>query len=103
MGGLSLSWQTNSSSFVRACIRILSRTAQLEKGDTMRIRPFVTGAVFGALAMTCASLSEDAAAAPSRAMVQSLGPASQDAITHFSVYLPLSHTAALEQLLKEQT
>ena len=69
----------------------------------MRIRLFVTGAVLGALAMTCASLSEDAAAAPSRAMVQSLGTASQDAITHFSVYLPLSHTAALEQLLKEQT
>jgi subtilase family serine protease len=66
----------------------------------MRIRSFVTGAVLGALAMTCASLSDSASAA---AQVQSLGAASQDTSTRFSVYLPLTHTAALEQLLKDQT
>jgi len=67
----------------------------------MRIRSFVTGAVLGALAMTCASLPDEASAAA--AMAQSLGAAKQDASTQFSVYLPLTHTAALEQLLKEQT
>jgi subtilase family serine protease len=65
----------------------------------MRIRSFVTGAVLGALAMTCASLPAGAAAA---VQVQSLGAASQDTTTQFSVYLPLTHTAALEQLLQEQ-
>jgi subtilase family serine protease len=66
----------------------------------MRIRSFVTGTVLGALAMTCASLSDSASAA---AQVQSLGAASQDTSARFSVYLPLTHTAALEQLLKDQT
>jgi subtilase family serine protease len=66
----------------------------------MRIRSFVAGAVLGALAITCASLPDSASAA---AMVQSLGAARQDAATQFSVYLPLTHTAALEQLLKDQT
>ena len=67
----------------------------------MRIRSFVAGAVLGALAMTCVSLPGEASAAAS--MAQSLGAASQDATTHFSVYLPLTHTAALEQLLQAQT
>ncbi len=66
----------------------------------MRIRSFVTGAVLGALGMTCASLCDSASAA---AQVQSLGAANQDTSTQFSVYLPLTHTAALEQLLKDQT
>jgi subtilase family serine protease len=65
----------------------------------MRIRSFVTGAVLGALAMTCASLPAGASAA---VQVQSLGAASQDTSTQFSVYLPLTHTATLEQLLKDQ-
>ncbi len=65
----------------------------------MRIRSFVAGAVLGALAMTCASLSAGASAA---VQMQSLGAASQDSTTQFSVYLPLTHTAALEQLLREQ-
>ncbi|HWM69126.1 MAG TPA: S53 family serine peptidase [Steroidobacteraceae bacterium] len=66
----------------------------------MRIRSFVTGAVLSALAMTSASLPDSASAT---ALVQSLGAASQDTTTQFSVYLPLTHTAALEQLLKDQT
>ena len=66
----------------------------------MRIRSFVTGAVLGALAMTCASLPDSASAAT---QMQSLGAAPQDATTQFSVYLPLTHTADLEQLLQEQT
>ena len=66
----------------------------------MRIRSFVTGAVLGALGLTCASLCDSASAA---AQVQSLGAANQDTSTQFSVYLPLTHTAALEQLLKDQT
>jgi subtilase family serine protease len=66
----------------------------------MRIRSFVTGAVLGALGLTCASLSDSASAA---AQVQSLGAANQDTSTRFSVYLPLTHAAALEQLLKDQT
>src|ERR1700761_5658252 len=66
----------------------------------MRIRSFVAGAVLGALAITCASLPQSASAA---AMMQSLGAARQNTTTQFSVYLPLTHTAALEQLLKDQT
>jgi subtilase family serine protease len=66
----------------------------------MRIRSFVTGAVLGALAMTCASLSSTASAAVHEDVV---GTPDQNATTHFGVYLPLTHTAALEQLLKDQT
>ena len=35
--------------------------------------------------------------------VQTLGAADQNAVAHFSVYLPLTHTDTLEQLLREQT
>jgi subtilase family serine protease len=63
----------------------------------MIIRSFLAGAVLGALAMT-ATLPATAAAG----RMQSLGAASQDASTQFSVYLPLTHTAALEQLLQDQ-
>jgi subtilase family serine protease len=66
----------------------------------MKIRSFVTGAVLGTLGITCASLPHSASAA---GRVQSLRAASQDAITRFSIYLPLSNPAALEQLLQDQT
>jgi subtilase family serine protease len=66
----------------------------------MKIRSFISGAALGALAMTCASLPGTAAAA---VHPQVLGAADQDATTHFNVYLPLTHTAALEQLLQAQT
>jgi subtilase family serine protease len=35
--------------------------------------------------------------------VETLGPADQGAMTHFNVYLPLTHQDALEQLLRDQT
>jgi subtilase family serine protease len=35
--------------------------------------------------------------------VKSLGAADQSAVAHFNMYLPLTHTAALEQLLQSQT
>jgi subtilase family serine protease len=35
--------------------------------------------------------------------VETLGPADQGAITHFNVYLPLTHQDVLEQLLRDQT
>src|SRR5712671_4290297 len=41
----------------------LARISATRKGVIMRIRSFVTGAVLGALAMTCASLSDSASAA----------------------------------------
>ncbi len=35
--------------------------------------------------------------------VQTLGPADQSTVTHFNVYLPLTHQADLDQLLRDQT
>jgi subtilase family serine protease len=41
---------------------------------------------------------------PSTAMqVRTLGAAEQNAVTHFTVYLPLTNRAALDQLLRDQT
>jgi subtilase family serine protease len=35
--------------------------------------------------------------------VRTLGAAEQNAVTHFTVYLPLTNRAALDQLLSDQT
>ena len=61
----------------------------------MITRSLVTGAMLGALALSGLSASGTLAATHDAAK--------QDATTTFSVYLPLTHTNALEQLLSEQT
>src|SRR3569833_3577301 len=61
----------------------------------MITRSLVTGAMLGALALSGLSASGTLAATNEAAK--------QDATTTFSVYLPLTHTSALEQLLSEQT
>jgi subtilase family serine protease len=67
----------------------------------MKIRS-VSGAMFGALtAFSLMSPLSAPAAVPVPAV--SLGAAEPSAVAHFNVYLPLTHTAALEQLLQEQT
>ncbi len=65
----------------------------------MKVTPLAVGAALGAL--TAFSLAMPAYAAP--AQVQAMGAAASSDIAHFSVYLPLTHQAQLEQLLKEQT
>jgi subtilase family serine protease len=66
----------------------------------MKIYSLALGAVLGAL--TTMSFSQRNSA--SNAMqVQTLGAADQNAVTHFTVYLPLTHSDELEQLLREQT
>jgi len=66
----------------------------------MRIRSAATGAVMGALfAFTLLSQEAPAAAQAEK----TLGAADQNAVAHFNVYLPLTHTDALEKLLQSQT
>jgi subtilase family serine protease len=66
----------------------------------MRIQPLATGALLCALTTMSYSLPHSA---PGATQVEILGPADPNTITQFSVYLPLTHTDALEQLLREQT
>jgi subtilase family serine protease len=66
----------------------------------MKIRSVATGAVLGALTVFSMMLTPSA---PAAVPVKSLGAAEPDAVAHFNVYLPLTHTAALEQLLQAQT
>ena len=61
----------------------------------MRIHLLAASALFGAL--TTIGFSQTAA------RVQTLGAADQSAVTHFNVYLPLTHQADLDQLLRDQT
>ncbi len=61
----------------------------------MRIHLLAAGALFGAL--TTIGFSQTAA------QVQTLGAADQSAVTHFNVYLPLTHQTDLDQLLRDQT
>jgi subtilase family serine protease len=65
----------------------------------MKFRLLISGAALGALSLYALQLSQ-AAAAPG---LQAVGSANPDAITQFSVYLPLTHSEALEQLLRDQT
>ncbi len=66
----------------------------------MRIRSVATGAVLGAFSVF-SMLPLSASAASHEAKV--LGAADQNAVAHFNVYLPLTHTADLEKLLQSQT
>src|SRR4029077_4278356 len=65
----------------------------------MRIRSAAPGVALGALLASMA-LTQSATAARH---VESLGAADQSAVAHFRVYLPLTHTDALEKLLQSQT
>ena len=67
----------------------------------MRIRSAATSVALGAV-YTFASIALVQSASAAR-QVESLGAADQNAITHFRVYLPLTHTDALEKLLQSQT
>src|ERR1700733_12791651 len=69
-------------------------------GGHMRIRSGSTRALLGALTLASIALTQDASAAR---RVESLGAADQNTVTHFNVYLPLTHTDALEKLLQSQT
>ena len=65
----------------------------------MQIRTLLTSAMLGAVTSYALSVS------PALAMThpQSIGPAPSQTVTRFNVYLPLTHTDALEQLLRDQT
>src|SRR3984885_10917302 len=66
----------------------------------MRIRSGSTRALLGALTLASIALAQNASAAR---RVESMGAADQNTVTHFNVYLPLTHTDALEKLLQSQT
>lgn len=66
----------------------------------MRIHSLAAGAVLCALTTMSLSLPNRAFAATPFATI---GPADQDAVTHFNVYLPLTNQNALELMLREQT
>ena len=66
----------------------------------MKIPSLVTGAMIGALGVMSFTLPHEASAA---SQVEVLGAADQNAMTHFNVFLPLTHQDTLEQLLKDQT
>lgn len=66
----------------------------------MRLPSLAAGVVLFALA-AIGSLSPNRALAASA--LQTLGPADPNTVTHFSVFLPLTHQDALEQLLRAQT
>ena len=66
----------------------------------MKIHALAAGLVFCAL--TTEFASNRAARLTSRS-VETLGRADQTALTHFNVYLPLTHQDALNQLLSDQT
>src|SRR5580700_2573748 len=66
----------------------------------MRIRKIVVGAVLSALATISFSLPNNVLTAGN---VKILGPADQESVAHFNVYLPLTHQDALEKLLSQQT
>ena len=66
----------------------------------MRIHSLAMSVVLGAL--TTMGFSQRNSS-PNAMQVQTLGAADENAVAHFSVYLPLTHTEALEQLLRDQT
>src|ERR1700685_908131 len=65
----------------------------------MRIRSVATGAVMGAL-FAFTLLPQ---VVPAAMQAETLGAADQNAVAHFNVFLPLTHTDALEKLLQAQT
>jgi subtilase family serine protease len=66
----------------------------------MRIRSAATSVALGALTFASIALVQSANATH---RLQSMGAADQDTLAHFNVYLPLTHTDALEKLLQSQT
>src|ERR1700733_2008294 len=66
----------------------------------MRIRSAATSAALAAITFGSLALMQSASAAK---RVESLGAAEQNSIAHFRVFLPLTHTDALERLLQSQT
>ena len=67
----------------------------------MRIHSLPIGALMlGALTITAFSQTNPAL---NRLHVQTFGAAAPNAITHFNVYLPLTHQDALDRLLQDQT
>ena len=66
----------------------------------MRIRSAATSVALGALMAASIALVQSASAAK---QAESLGAADPNSIAHFNVFLPLTHTDALEKLLQSQT
>jgi subtilase family serine protease len=66
----------------------------------MRFRSAATSAALGALTFASIALMQSASAAKP---AQSLGAADPNSIAHFRVFLPLTHTDALDKLLQSQT
>jgi subtilase family serine protease len=64
----------------------------------MKIRCVAAGSLLGAALTVAMPLSASAAMGG-----KNLGPAAKTEVTHFSVYLPLTHTDELDQLLLAQT
>src|ERR1700677_2584246 len=67
----------------------------------MKIHSLVIG-VAALCAVTTLSFSQSNSS-PNAGSVQIVGTADPAAVTHFSIYLPLTHTDVLEQLLSNQT
>jgi subtilase family serine protease len=67
----------------------------------MRIRSAATSVALGAV-LTIVSMSPMQSALAAK-QVESLGAADPNSVTHFRVYLPLTHTDVLERLLQSQT
>jgi subtilase family serine protease len=67
----------------------------------MRIHSLAIGAVVLCALTTISSAQMNSS--PNAVHVQTIGSADPNAMTHFNVYLPLTHSDALEQLLREQT
>ena len=66
----------------------------------MRIRSAATSVALGALTFASLALMQSATAMH---RLQSMGAADENTLAHFNVYLPLTHTDALEKLLQSQT
>ena len=67
----------------------------------MRIHSLVIGAVVFCAQTTMGPSQMNSS--PNATHVQTVGAAGPNEVTHFNVYLPLTHSDALEQLLREQT
>src|SRR5579862_8442005 len=67
----------------------------------MKCHSFVLGAA--ALCAFAAVGFAQVNSSPATTTLQSLGAADPNSTTHFSVYLPVTHQAALEQLVSDQT
>jgi subtilase family serine protease len=66
----------------------------------MRIRSAATSVALGALTFASLALMQSATAMH---RLQSMGAADESTLAHFNVYLPLTHTDALEKFLQSQT